>query len=154
MQNKKRTLRQKISRIIRGLYANYLKNIRKVDIGKDVSISHKADIDFLNPKGLHIGDETRIYPGAMLLAHDIAGGKGWVDTYIGKRCVIGGRAIICAGVKLGDQVFVGAGSVVTKDVPNNCLVAGNPAKIIRKNIKIEVINFCQITDFGERLSKS
>ena len=38
------------------------------------------------------------------------------------------------GVKIGNQVIVGAGSVVTKDVPSNCIVAGNPAKIIKTGI--------------------
>jgi len=39
------------------------------------------------------------------------------------------------GVNIGDEVVVGAGSVVTKDVPSNCIVAGNPAIIIKRNIK-------------------
>jgi maltose O-acetyltransferase len=50
---------------------------------------------------------------------------------IGNGCWIGGRAIICPGVRIGDNVVVGAGSVVTKDVPSNVVVGGNPAKIIR-----------------------
>jgi acetyltransferase-like isoleucine patch superfamily enzyme len=49
------------------------------------------------------------------------------------------------GVKIGDEVIVGAGSVVVKDVPSNCIVAGNPAKIIRTGIKLnenrEAINW-------------
>jgi maltose O-acetyltransferase len=50
---------------------------------------------------------------------------------IGNDCWIGGRAIICPGVSIGDNVVVGAGSVVTKDVPSNVVVGGNPAKILR-----------------------
>lgn len=46
--------------------------------------------------------------------------------------VIGAGAIILPGLTIGTNSFVGAGSVVTKDVPNNCLFAGNPAKFIRK----------------------
>jgi acetyltransferase-like isoleucine patch superfamily enzyme len=38
------------------------------------------------------------------------------------------------GITIGDEVIVGAGAVVTKDVPSNCIVAGNPARIIRTNI--------------------
>lgn len=38
------------------------------------------------------------------------------------------------GVTIGDEVVVGAGSIVTKDVPSNCIVAGNPAKIIRSGV--------------------
>ncbi len=44
------------------------------------------------------------------------------------------RCIILKGVHIGNNVVIGAGSVVTKNVPDNCVVAGNPAKIIEKNI--------------------
>ena len=50
---------------------------------------------------------------------------------------IGGRVIILPGVKIGKGVVIGAGSVVTKDVPSYSIVAGNPAKIIRKRNKNE-----------------
>jgi len=50
--------------------------------------------------------------------------------------LIGTRAIILPGVKIGDEVVVGSGSVVTKDIPSNCIVAGNPAKIIKYNIRV------------------
>ena len=44
------------------------------------------------------------------------------------------NATILPGVHIGDEVIVGAGSVVTKNVPSNVIVAGNPARIIRENI--------------------
>ena len=50
---------------------------------------------------------------------------------IGDSVWIGGSAILLPGVKIGDKSVVGAGAVVTKDVPANVVVAGNPAKIIR-----------------------
>jgi acetyltransferase-like isoleucine patch superfamily enzyme len=46
------------------------------------------------------------------------------------------KSIILPGITIGDDVIVGAGSVVTKDIPSNCLVAGNPAKFLRKNISM------------------
>ena len=51
---------------------------------------------------------------------------------IGNDVWIGGKAIICPGVTIGDCSVIGAGSVVTKDVPPSVVVAGNPAKMIRK----------------------
>lgn len=51
---------------------------------------------------------------------------------IGNGCWIGGSAVICPGVTIGDNAVVAAGSVVTKDVPPNTLVAGVPAKVIKK----------------------
>ncbi len=51
---------------------------------------------------------------------------------VGNNVWIGGSATVLAGVNIGDNVVVGAGSLVNKDVPSNCVVAGVPAKIIRK----------------------
>lgn len=86
---------------------------------------------------------------AMIIAHDYSRGgeKMWCNTYIGKHCVIGGRAIILPGVSLGDHVFVGAGSVVTKSFPSHCLIAGNPARMIRSGI--EISDRTQIVNKGE-----
>ena len=53
--------------------------------------------------------------------------------HIGKRVWIGSGAIILPGVNIGDNSVIAAGSVVTKDVPENCLYGGNPAKFIKKN---------------------
>ena len=51
---------------------------------------------------------------------------------IGDNVWIGGRAVICPGVTIGNNVVVAAGSVVTKNVPDNVVVGGNPAKIIKE----------------------
>ena len=52
--------------------------------------------------------------------------------HIGKSAWIGAHATILPNVTIGDNAIVGAGSVVTKDVPDNAIVAGNPARFIRK----------------------
>ncbi|WP_245864828.1 DapH/DapD/GlmU-related protein [Terribacillus aidingensis] len=54
-----------------------------------------------------------------------------IPITIGNDVWIGGSCVILAGVKVGDNSVVAAGSVVTKDVPANTIVAGSPAKIIR-----------------------
>ena len=51
---------------------------------------------------------------------------------IGNDCWIGGNSIILAGIKIGNGCTIGVGSVVTKDISDNSLAAGNPAKMIRK----------------------
>ena len=54
---------------------------------------------------------------------------------IGNHVWIGMRSMILKGVTIGDGSIVAAGSVVNKNIPKNCLVAGNPAKIIKRNVK-------------------
>ena len=61
-------------------------------------------------------------------------------------CFIGVNAIIMCGVKVNDNVIVGSGSVVTKDIPANCIVAGNPARIIKEGI--------QTKKFGQLMQQS
>lgn len=97
-------------------------------------ISRRSQLDRgVNPKGIYIGDYTRITGGVLIMAHDECR-KLKVNTRIGNKCFIGARSIIMPGVTIGNEVIVGAGSVVTKDVPDNSIVAGNPARIIRSNI--------------------
>ena len=73
--------------------------------------------------------------GATILTHDMCRSLK-CDTYIGDNCFIGGGSFILPGVSIGNNVIVGMGSVITKDVPDNCIVVGNPARIIRENIKV------------------
>ncbi len=59
----------------------------------------------------------------------VEGGK---PITIGNNCWIGGNATICPGVTIGDNVVIGAGSVVVKDIPSNTIAVGNPCKVIRE----------------------
>lgn len=117
-----------------------------MDIASTASISFQAKLDKTNPRGIHIGHETYVAAGAMVLTHDYVNAKHG-DTYIGERCFIGANAIIMSDISIGDELIVGAGAVVTKDVPSNCIVAGNPARIIRTGIKTK--RFGQIIDTKE-----
>ena len=51
---------------------------------------------------------------------------------IGEDCWLGGNVTVCPGVTIGDRTVIGAGSVVTHDIPSDCIAAGNPCKVIRK----------------------
>jgi acetyltransferase-like isoleucine patch superfamily enzyme len=55
------------------------------------------------------------------------------DIVMGNRVWVGNRSMIMKGVTLADGAIVGAMSVVTRNVPSNCVVAGNPAKVVREN---------------------
>lgn len=110
-----------------------LTKIYGMNIHKSARISLGTKLDKTNPTGIFIGKESYIASGAVLFTHDFSRGLK-SDTYVGKRCFIGANAIIMAGVNIGDEVIVGAGSIVTKNVPSNCIVVGNPSKIIRTGI--------------------
>lgn len=113
-----------------------LVHVYKMDISSTARISYGAILDKTNPKGIHIAGETYVASGAIVFSHDFSRGLH-KDTFIGKKCFIGANSIIMCGVVIGDEVIVGAGSVVTKDVPSGCIVAGNPARIIRDGIHTE-----------------
>ena len=128
------SIRNFIREFILSIQHSFLTGIFGMNISQSAKISFGARLDKTNPKGIHIGDESYIASGAVIFSHDFTRALH-SDTYIGKRCFIGANAIVMCGVKIGDEVIVGAGAVVTKDVPSNCIVAGNPAKIIRTGIK-------------------
>ncbi|WP_375291704.1 acyltransferase [Qipengyuania sp.] len=105
-----------------------------MDIHPTARISLKAHLDKTHPKGIHIGSCTTVTFGVAILAHDMAR-RMRRDTVIGKDCFIGAHSIILPGVTVGDGSIVAAGSVVNRDVPPGCIVAGNPAKVIREGIR-------------------
>lgn len=130
------SLRSKIWTIVTNAYPALLRKVYQMDLGQDVRIAHKAHLDkSVNPKGVHIGDRTWVLNGAFVMAHDHCRSLK-VDTYIGHDCVIGVNAIVMPGVKIGNEVIIGSGSVVTKDIPNNCIAVGNPAKVIKTSIRV------------------
>ena len=107
-----------------------------MDLGVGVRIAHKAHLDkSVNHQGVHIGDRTWVLNGAFVMAHDHCRSIK-TDTYIGHDCVIGINAIIMPGVEIGNEVVIGSGSVVTKNIPNNCIAVGNPARVIKTDIHV------------------
>lgn len=128
------TMRAALRLIIIDLRFFYLRKIRRMDIAKSARISVGTHLDKVNPRGIHIGEDSYTSSGAIIFTHDFCRGIH-CDTYIGRQCFIGANAIIMCGVKVGDNVVVGSGAIVTKDVPSNCIVAGNPARIIKEGIK-------------------
>eukprot|EP00771_Trimastix_marina_P003116 gnl/Trimastix_PCT/4316.p1 GENE.gnl/Trimastix_PCT/4316~~gnl/Trimastix_PCT/4316.p1 ORF type:complete len:205 (+),score=19.06 gnl/Trimastix_PCT/4316:47-661(+) len=95
---------------------------------------------FLDCAPIHIGDSCFFAPNVQLYtATHPLNAKTRCDLLelakpirIGNRCWLGGGAIVLPGVTIGDDVVVGAGAVVTKDVPSGVLVVGNPARVIRQ----------------------
>lgn len=105
-----------------------------VRIGKNVYINSGAL--FMAAGGIIIGDDTQIAANVQLISNNHDLDHRMVITCkpvtIGRNVWIGAGATILPGVSIGDNSVVGAGSVVTKDVPSDTIVAGNPARFIRK----------------------
>lgn len=58
-------------------------------------------------------------------------GSGDIPT-IGNNVFVGANVVIIGNITIGDNVIIGAGAVVTKNVPSNCIVVGNPARVLKK----------------------
>lgn len=120
-----------------GAFAEIQKGAR---IGKRVKVSSHAFIC----EGVTIEDEVFIghgvvfindkYPQATTAEGALQTETDWqvVPTLVKRRASIGSNATILCGVTIGEGAIVGAGSVVTKDVPPYTIVAGNPARVIRQ----------------------
>nr|WP_244842566.1 sugar O-acetyltransferase [Lactococcus nasutitermitis] len=108
-------------------------------VGEETFIN--AGLQIISSGRVTIGNHCFIGPNCQLFtANHHSSDKflrraGWqydAPISIGDDCWLGGSVIILPGVAIGENVVIGAGSVVTKDIPSNCLVAGNPAHLIRK----------------------
>jgi maltose O-acetyltransferase len=104
-------------------------------LGKDVNIIGDFSFDPSHCFLISIGDNCTICPNVRLIAHDASTKKIFGYTKIGRidiheNCFIGDSAIIMPGVTIGPNSIVGAGSVVTKDVPPDTVAAGNPARVL------------------------
>jgi len=109
----------------------------RVSIGENVFIN--TDFMVIGSGRITIGDRVLIGPGARLYTPNHAMDvelrrEGWeigLPVTIEDDVWLGGSVVICPGVTIGARSVVGAGSVVTKDVPTDVVVGGNPARVIR-----------------------
>lgn len=114
------------------------------DYGFNISIGANTFFNFncvfLDCNTITIGENCQIAPGVQFYTatHPLEpeprknGLESAHPIKIGNNVWLGGNAIICPGVTIGDNTVVGTGSVVTKSLPANVLAVGNPAKVIRE----------------------
>ncbi|AMK13986.1 serine O-acetyltransferase CysE [methanogenic archaeon mixed culture ISO4-G1] len=97
-------------------------------IGKRFFIDHATGV--VIGETTEIGDDVSIYQGVTL--GGVSTNKGKRHPTIGNHVVVGCNASVLGAIRIGNNVRIGAGSVVLKDVPDDCTVVGVPGRIVRK----------------------
>lgn len=116
-------------------YCDYGFNI---EVGKNFYANYNCTI--LDVAKVIIGDNCQIAPNVAIYTaghpvHPDSRNSAYeygISVTIGDNCWIGGNTVICPGVHIGNNVVIGAGSVVTKDIPDWSIAAGNPCRVLRK----------------------
>lgn len=113
------------------------------DYGFNITLGDKVFFNFncviLDPAPVIIGNNVLFGPAVQIYAatHPLNASERstWLEfarpVDIGSDVWVGGGAIVCPGVRIGDRSVIGAGSVVTRDIPADVVAAGNPCRIIR-----------------------
>ena len=123
----------------------YIKHLKKIggSVGNLTKIYSPMTtlIDETRPHLLYIGDRVRITSGVKILTHDFSYSvcrpvfhdlinDHVRPTIIGNNVFLGVNSIVLPGVKIGDNCIIGAGAVVSMNIPDNSVVVGNPAKVV------------------------
>lgn len=109
-----------------------------IEVGKNFFANYNCTI--LDVAKVKIGDNCQMAPNVAIYTaghpvHPDTRNSGYeygIEVTIGDNVWIGGNTVICPGVHIGNNVVIGAGSVVTKDIPDMVIAAGNPCRVIRE----------------------
>ena len=109
-----------------------------IEVGKNFFANYNCTI--LDVAKVVIGDNCQMAPNVAIYTaghpvHPLVRNTAYeygIEVTIGDNVWIGGNTVICPGVHIGSNTVIGAGSVVTKDIPDWVIAAGNPCKVIRK----------------------
>lgn len=119
-------------------YANYnliILDVAPVTIGDNVFIAPNVAI-YTAGHPIHHKARNSMYEYGIAIT-------------IGDNCWIGGNVVICPGVKIGSGTVIGAGSVVTHDIPDNVVAAGNPCKVLREITDDDLKYYFKKREFGK-----
>jgi len=121
----------------------FIEQAFRCDYGFNITIGNNFfanyDCVILDVCAVEFGDDVMLAPGVHIYTAthplDPAARKSRLEygrpVRIGSNVWIGGRAVICPGVTIGDNCVIGAGSVVTRDIPAGTVAAGSPARVIK-----------------------
>jgi len=123
-------------------FAIKMQRSRGVTIGKNCHLSPYVLIDLLYPHLVKIGDNVTVGSNTLIFAHSNPTTNLFLKTNRYPRkvepvsiklgAILFPGCIITAGVTIGENSLVGAGSVVFEDIPDYCVVVGNPARVVKK----------------------
>lgn len=131
-----KNLIRKILEYLRGEPQHIDKLIKRgLKIGKNFNRLGGVIIDPSHCYHIAIGDNVTLAPRVHILAHDAStkmflGRTRAANVVIGNYVFVGAGSIILPGVHIGNRVIIGAGSIVAKDIPDNSVAVGNPAKVV------------------------
>ena len=112
--------------------------MRGANIARSAEVGYLVLIDNLYPEKVFVEDNATLAARSTILAHDESmaytgrGPERILETRISRRAFVGVHAVILPGVTVGPNSIVGAGSVVTHDVPEGATVVGVPARILEQ----------------------
>ena len=109
-----------------------------IEVGKNFFANYNCTI--IDVAKVRIGDNCQFAPNVSIYTaghpiHPVSRNSLYEygkEVIIGDNVWIGGNTVICPGVHVGSNTVIGAGSVVTRDIPDWCVAAGNPCRVIRK----------------------
>ena len=123
-------------------FAIIMLRARGVKIGKNCHLNPYTFIDLIYPELVHIEDNVTLGSFSMIFAHSNPTANLFLkkgnyprkvaDVTIKSGAVINPGSIVTSGVTIGKNSIVSPGSVVTQDVPDHCVVVGNPARVVKK----------------------
>jgi acetyltransferase-like isoleucine patch superfamily enzyme len=123
---------------------NVLHRLRGVRIGADCFIDPAAILETAYPENITLGDDVRVTAGAIVMTHikppHYLRDRGHVPVVLAKvvledHCFIGVNAVVMPGVTVGRAAVVASGAVVVADVPPLTMVAGNPARVVKRFVE-------------------
>ncbi|WP_116790319.1 acyltransferase [Flavobacterium psychrotrophum] len=157
-------IKKTVKRLLGISNENVIERLKKkgLKVSTNFHMQQGCIIDDSHSYHIEIGNDVSLAPNVHILAHDAS--TWWFlehtrirNVKIGNRVFIGAGSIIMPGVTIGNNVIIGAGSVVTKDVPDNCIHAGNPARFLEHTdvyIAAEKARMNAENTFGEAFSEA
>jgi maltose O-acetyltransferase len=127
-------------------------------IGEGCYIDDRAEFEEAWVSHITFGDEVTVAPGVRFISHDASMWRSMGATrvgviIVGRRSFIGAFSIVMPSVRIGAETIIAAGSVVTRDIPDGVVAAGNPARVIKTIAELQEktkAKLAQTPCFGEQ----